>query len=87
VTYRIDVAPRTERALRKLPIAVQQSVDRLFRVLAENPRPPGCVKLVGEERVYRVRAGDYRVLYEIYDDRLVVLVVRIAHRRDAYRRL
>jgi mRNA interferase RelE/StbE len=87
VTYRIDVAPRAERALRKLPITVQQSIDRLFKVLAENPRPPGCVKLVGEERAYRVRTGDYRVLYEIYDDRLVVLVVRVAHRRDVYRGL
>jgi mRNA interferase RelE/StbE len=87
VTYRIDVAPRAERALRKLPRAAQKSIDRLFSVLAENPRPPGCVKLTGEERAYRVRAGDYRVVYELYDDRLVVLVVRVAHRREVYQGL
>ncbi|HVU33556.1 MAG TPA: type II toxin-antitoxin system RelE/ParE family toxin [Opitutaceae bacterium] len=53
--------------------------------LAISPRPPGCVKLAGEDVVWRVRVGDYRILYEIHDDRLVVLVVRIAKRSEAYR--
>jgi len=53
--------------------------------LTVKPRPPGCVKLVGEENVWRVRVGDYRILYEIQEGRLVVLVIRIAHRREAYR--
>lgn len=54
-------------------------------VLAVNPRPPGCAKLAGEENVWRVRVGDYRILYEIHEGRLLVLVIRIAHRREAYR--
>jgi mRNA interferase RelE/StbE len=55
-----------------------------IRSLAVDPRPPGCQKLSGSEK-YRVRQGSYRILYSIEDDRLVVTVVRIAHRREAYR--
>ena len=55
-------------------------------LLAQEPRPPGCVALAGETRAYRVRVGDYRIVYEIFDDRLVIQVVRIGHRRDVYRR-
>ena len=53
--------------------------------LAANPRPPGCTKLAGEDAVWRVRVGDYRILYEVHDDRLVVLVIRISKRSEAYR--
>lgn len=53
--------------------------------LEKQPRPPGCVKLKGESDAWRVRVGDYRVLYEIHDRQLRVLVIRIADRRDAYR--
>ncbi len=54
--------------------------------LETDPRPPGASKLAGHENRWRVRAGDYRVLYEIQDDVLLVLVVRIGHRRDVYER-
>ncbi|MCZ7631356.1 MAG: type II toxin-antitoxin system RelE/ParE family toxin [Microthrixaceae bacterium] len=54
-------------------------------LLADEPRPPGCTKLTGEDAVYRVRIGDYRILYEVIDDRLLIHVVRIGHRRDVYR--
>jgi len=54
------------------------------RSLGENPRPPGCQKLSGSEK-YRVRVGDYRVVYSIEDDRSRVLVVKVGHRRDVYR--
>ena len=53
--------------------------------LAGNPRPSGCTKLAGEDIVWRVRVGAYRILCEIHDDRLVVLVIRIAKRSEAYR--
>lgn len=53
--------------------------------LTANPRPPGCVKLAGDESVWRVRVGSYRILYEIHEGRLVVLVIRIAHRREVCR--
>ena len=70
--------------LRTLP---KQDVRRIMgriRSLAETPRPPGCEKLSGQER-YRVRQGVYRIVYEIQDRRLVVLIVKVAHRRDIYR--
>jgi mRNA interferase RelE/StbE len=53
--------------------------------LAGDPRPVGCKKLVGSEHTFRIRVGDYRVIYDIKDNTLVVLVVRIRHRRDVYR--
>ena len=55
-----------------------------IRSLAVDPRPPGCQKLSGSEK-YRVRQGSYRIVYAIEDDRLVVTVVRVAHRREVYR--
>jgi mRNA interferase RelE/StbE len=65
----------------KLKLRIRDAID----ALAVNPRPPGCVKLAGEEIVWRVRVGSYRILYEIHEGRLVVLVIRIAHRREVYR--
>ena len=58
--------------------------DRI-ETLADNPRPPGTVKLTAEDNLYRVRVGDYRIVYRIEDKRLVVLIVRIGHRREVYR--
>ena len=62
-------------------------VDTRILALAENPRPPGVEKLVGPESFYRVRVGDYRIIYQIEDDRFIVLVIRIRHRREVYRSL
>ncbi|MDJ0899633.1 MAG: type II toxin-antitoxin system RelE/ParE family toxin [Xenococcus sp. MO_188.B8] len=53
--------------------------------LATEPRPEGVVKLKGEENLYRIRVGDYRVIYNVQDDRLLVLVVKVGHRGDVYR--
>jgi mRNA interferase RelE/StbE len=62
-------------------------VNAAILALSEDPYPPGSKKLQGEEDLYRVRVGDYRVLYRVEDERLVVLVVNIGHRRDIYRSL
>jgi len=70
-----------------LPQDVRQRIDARIQSLADNPRPPGVEKLGGEERLYRVRVGDYRVVYSIEDDVLLVLVVRIGHRGEVYRKL
>ena len=61
----------------------QRVVARIMR-LAEDPRPPGCTKLTGKE-AYRIRQGDYRIVYTIADDVLVVEVIRVGHRREVYR--
>lgn len=65
----------------RLKRRVADAIDALMM----NARPPGCVKLAGDEDVWRVRVGDYRILYEVDEGRLTVLVIRIAHRREAYR--
>ncbi len=64
---------------------LKQRIGQKIDLLAENPRPPGCEKLSGTENRWRVRVGDYRIIYEVYDNRLVVLVIRIGHRREIYR--
>ncbi|HZU71800.1 MAG TPA: type II toxin-antitoxin system RelE/ParE family toxin [Acidimicrobiales bacterium] len=83
--YRVEVARRAVRMLAGLPRPEQQRIRAAIELLAAEPRPPSATKLKGERRAYRVRVGDYRIVYEIFDDRLVVQVVRIAHRRDIYR--
>jgi mRNA interferase RelE/StbE len=85
-TYRVEVARRAIKALAALPRQEQQRVRAAIDLLADNPRPPGCTKLTGEDDVYRVRVGVYRIVYEVLDDRLLVYVVRVGHRRDVYKR-
>jgi mRNA interferase RelE/StbE len=75
------------KALAALPRREQQRVRAAIELLADNPRPPGCVALAGEDRAYRVRTGDYRIGYEVLDRELIVQVVRIGHRREVYRQL
>src|SRR4051812_10554520 len=79
--YQVEVARRAVKALAALPRKEQQRVRAAIDLLADNPRPPGCVAMADEDRAYRVRVGDYRIVYEVFDDRLVVQV--ISHRRDA----
>jgi mRNA interferase RelE/StbE len=83
--YEVQIARRAVRALTALPRREQQRVRAAIDLLADDPRPPSCRKLAGEEGAYRVRVGDYRIVYEVFDRRLVIQVVRIGHRRDVYR--
>jgi mRNA interferase RelE/StbE len=83
--YQVRLAPGAVRALAALERQEQQRIRAAIDLLASNPRPPTCVALKGEKSVYRVRVGDYRILYEVRDKSLIILVVRIGHRRDVYR--
>ena len=83
--YRVLFKRSADRALRKLPLAVQRRIVAEVDSLAHNPQPPGVLKMSGAENLWRIRIGDYRVVYEIHDDRLIVLVLRVAHRKDVYR--
>ena len=83
--YTIEFKPSAYRQFKRFPSAIAKRIDARIIALADNPRPRGVEKLAGYERAYRIRVGDYRVLYEIYDDVLVVYVIRVAHRREAYR--
>jgi mRNA interferase RelE/StbE len=83
--YRVEIARRALKSIQTLPKKEQQRVRAAIELLADTPRPPGCVALKGESSAYRVRVGDYRVVYEIHDARLLIQVVRVGHRRQVYR--
>ncbi|MGH8824530.1 MAG: type II toxin-antitoxin system RelE family toxin [Jiangellaceae bacterium] len=86
MTYRIDLAPAAVRQLRKLDPPARRRIQAAIELLSAEPRPAVAKKLVGGEGEWRVRTGDYRIVYEIHDKVLVVLVVSIGDRRDIYRR-
>ena len=86
MSYRIEVAPAAVRQLRKLDRVAQRRVQTAIELLASEPRPNGAKKLVGGDGEWRVRTGDYRIVYEIHDNVLLVLVVAVGHRRDIYER-
>ena len=83
--YTIDFRPPAARALERLPRSIQARIRKAIDALAGEPFPPGVKKLRGPEGGYRIRVGDYRVIYDVQHERLIVLVVRVAHRREAYR--
>lgn len=85
MAYRIELTPAAQRDLRSLDRPLLRRIDAKIRALAEDPRPLGVEKLTGEGNIYRVRVGDYRILYQIDDAVVIVLVVRVRHRRDVYR--
>lgn len=85
MTYQIELSPQAKKNLRR--IRDRRLHDRLIAAIAElasEPRPSGCLKLAGEVNQWRVRVGDWRVVYVIEDGRLVVLVVRVAPRGGVY---
>lgn len=85
MSYRIEVAPAARRELRKLDPQARRRVQAALELLAGSPRPPAAKPLVNAGGAWRIRTGSYRIVYEIHDDRILVLVLRIAHRRDVYR--
>ena len=84
--YSVELKKSAAREVETLPLADRRRIVERIGRLSENPRPRGCEKLAGGER-YRVRQGDYRIVYSIEDALLVVWVVKVGHRRDAYRDL
>lgn len=84
-TYGIRLGRRAARALAAVERRDQQRIRAALDLLADNPRPPNCVAMKGEDSVYRVRVGDYRIVNEVIDGELLVLVIRIGHRSDVYR--
>jgi mRNA interferase RelE/StbE len=87
VSYRIELVPSAARAFKKLDHRTQLRIGRRIESLADDPRPPGVKLLSVEDRIYRMRAGDIRILYQVNDRVLTILVVAIGHRREVYRRI
>ena len=83
--YHIEVSATAEKQLRKLETADQQRIANTLRALALEPRPHGCRKLRAYDDVYRIRTGVFRIIYSIEDERLLILVLIIGHRKDIYR--
>ena len=83
--YRLELRPDARRQLEKLDRRIRERIALLIESLVENPRPRGTTKLAGYERRYRQRVGDYRIVYDVWDDARLVLVEAIRHRRDVYR--
>lgn len=84
-TYAILFKPSADRELSRLPVDAQKRLVSTIEALGANPRPTGVVKMAGDENLWRVRVGVYRIVYEIHDGKLIVLVLRVAHRKDVYR--
>jgi len=82
--YELAFKKSVAKDLRAFPAKDVHRILKCFELPAQNPRPPGCEKLSSQER-YRLRQGVYRIVYEIQDDRLKVIVVKVGHRRDVYR--
>ena len=87
MVYSVHLAPAAERQLKALDKPVRARIVRRLRKLEETPRPQGVEKLSGPDDLYRIREGEYRIIYTIKDKELMVLVVKIGHRKDVYRGL
>ncbi|MEN2742835.1 type II toxin-antitoxin system RelE/ParE family toxin [Microbacterium sp. X-17] len=85
MTYAIQILPAAVRDIRKLPPEAKRRIQAVIELLGDDPRPPAARKLTGRPE-WRVRTGDYRVLYRIEDHVLTVVVVHAGHRREVYDR-
>lgn len=82
MAYRVEIAPAAARDLRRLPVRVREQVEPGILGLADEARPVGVRKIVGEEHAYRLRIGHYRVVYEVYDRDLLVVILRVRRRNE-----
>ena len=87
MAYHVLFQPSAARRLRKLTKGVRERLVAKAESLASDPRPHGCEKLAVMDDTYRVRVGDYRIVYQVQDARLLVLVIRVGDRKEVYRRL
>lgn len=84
--YSVNYGSSARKELAKVDKQVARRIARSVAALGNDPRPVGCRRLVGYDELWRIRIGDYRVIYTIQDAELIVLALRIAHRREAYRK-
>jgi len=83
--YRIEFSPTAESQFKKLPKEVQVRLKHRIDILAENPFPRGVKKLSAEENLYRLRIGDYRIIYQVQGKALLILILKLGHRKNVYR--
>lgn len=85
MSYRIEIKQSAKKELALLPKPIAEKIAVQIKALAGNPRPSGCKKLVGTEHSYRIRVNDYRVIYSVFDQELIIQVIKLGHRREIYR--
>ncbi|MFS0517876.1 type II toxin-antitoxin system RelE/ParE family toxin [Nostoc sp. UIC 10607] len=85
MSYEVKFSKGAKRQFRKLPLDVQERIQTKINDLAIEPRPNGVKKLQGDDNYYRFRVGDYRIIYEVVDDVLIVTVIKVGHRSDIYK--
>ena len=85
--YQVRMIKAAEKQLKCLPARIQLAVAETLVTLRDIPRPAGCKKIKGHNDTWRVRCGDYRIVYEVRDDVLLVIVIRLGHRKEVYRGL
>ncbi len=86
MAYSVHVVKSAKKELAALAKRDQRRIVKAIAALAEEPRPNGVRKMHGSEEAYRIRVGDYRIIYQIFDKKLVVRVIRVGNRKDVYRR-
>lgn len=84
MSYQVEFSKRAAKQFKALSLEIQLRLRPKIDALADEPRPSGVVKLTGEGNLYRIRVGDYRVLYQIEDGDLIVLIIKLGHRSDIY---
>ena len=82
--YSVLIVSSALKSLRKIPESIKKTIDNKILLLSENPRPPGCKKLIADD-AWRMRVGDYRIIYEIHDEKILVIVIKIGNRKEVYR--
>ena len=83
--FEVVFSPKADKQLDDLSTSLQRRITQALEGLEPNPRPPGAIKLQGSDDLWRIRVGDYRIIYSIDDGKLLVLVVRLGHCRDIYK--
>jgi mRNA interferase RelE/StbE len=84
MTYRVEFTKAADRAFCKLEKSVQAQLQKEIRLLAAEPRPSKCKKLKGAANRWRIRSGNYRMVYEVHDGVLLILILDVGHRKDIY---
>lgn len=84
--YKVEILPKALKSLEKIDPIFAKKLRERIRFLAIDPRHDGSFKLSGEEDFYRTRVGKYRIVYKIYDDKVLIVIVNVDHRKDVYRK-
>jgi mRNA interferase RelE/StbE len=84
-TYRLLIKQQPQKVLRRVPSDIRKRIDLKIKDFSTNPRPEGCKKLMGYDNLYRIRVGNWRISYAVEDEELILLILEISPRGDAYR--